>query len=173
MGNSYADDRSWADGHIDEINRVVRKVAGKIVSIQASDEVKDRRDGVDYEVAVSGGNVACRIRRADKYTFRDLTLTVSRPSGVRPEIEKLSSASGPAWYLYAWAHAGRFVEWMFVDVGKLRKSGLLARSQDAAYCRRSPDGSAFLFIPVPDLFEAGAILEHDLRPATRRFQSVS
>lgn len=167
MSGNYENDRSWADDHIDEINRVVRKVAGKIITIEQSDALRDRRNGVDYEVSVSGGDIACRVRRADRFSFRDFTITTSRPSGVTPEIEKIRTPQGPRWYLYAWAARGRFAEWIFADVAKLVESGLLDRAADEQHLKKCNDGSVFLFIPVADLVAADVLVASDLRSPGR------
>lgn len=173
MSGRYELDRSWSDAYVEEINRVVRKVAGKIITIQQSDSVRDRRDGVDYEVTVSSGDIACRVRRADRFTFRDFTITTTRPSGVTPEIDKLGSRQGPRWYLYAWAADGRFLEWIFVDVPKLVESGLLNSAVDQNQLKKNSDGSEFLFVPVTDLVAAGVLVASDLRPQGRRLREVS
>lgn len=172
MSGKFEEDRSWADDHIDEINLVVRKVAGKIITIKQSDPLRDRRDGVDYEVSVSGGYIACRVRRADRSSFRDFTITTSRPSGVIPEIEKIRGSQGPRWYLYAWGADGHFVEWIFVDVVKLVSSGLLDGAADEQHLNRCKDDSVFLFIPVGGLVAADVLVASDLR-SPRRLRQVS
>lgn len=166
----FEEQKAWADDHLNEVNRIVRNVAGKIIEIQAADPERDRREGVDYEVKVVSGNVACRIRRADRYPFRDLTLTLSRPSGATPEVDKILSGS-VRWYLYAWAAHGRFVHWMFVDLDKVRALRLIEKAIKRGRKQRDAKGSEFLCIPFAELSEHGVIVQSEMkgyRGVTRR-----
>jgi len=103
--SSFEAEKAWADGHLDEVNRVIRKLIGKIIDIIPSDPERDRSEGIDYEIKVASGDIACRIRRAERCSHRDLTVTTARPSGATPEVEKLVQGCA-RWYLYAWAENG-------------------------------------------------------------------
>lgn len=153
--------KAWADNYIPEVNRVVRKIAGKILDIDVADPQRDRLEGIDYEVKVVGGSIACRIRRADRYGFRDLTITVSKPSGITPEVEKIRNGS-VRWYLYAWAAEGHFVDWMFVDLDKVRALSLIERSIDRGRKHRDPEGGVFVCIPFSELEKNGAVLAYEM-----------
>ena len=50
---------------MDAIEAVVRDVAHHIVSITPSSFHDDAREAIDYDINVSAGTMACRIRRAD------------------------------------------------------------------------------------------------------------
>lgn len=155
MQQSWKLEKAWADGHQAEIDRVVRGVAGHIVSITPSSFQQDVAEAIDYDITVSSGTMSCRIRRNPPY--RDLTMTTSRPSGCLSEAQKIARGS-VRWYLYAWADEGRFVDWMFVDLAAVRRSGLIDEAFAWKWIRRCA-GSDFLFIPFQYLHAAGAILD--------------
>jgi hypothetical protein len=148
--------KAWADQFEDEVRRVVRSVAGHIVEIVPSDPVRDMEQAVDYEVRVAAGDISCRIRRAERCSYRDLTMTTRRKSGAIPEADKILEGS-VRWYLYAWANGREFVEWMFVDLDVVREKKLIERAR-ARGSRRSPDGSRFISISHEELASAGAIV---------------
>jgi hypothetical protein len=152
----FEQQKAWADGHINEVNRVVRKVAGKIIDILETDPERDRKEGIDYEVKVASGNIACRIRRAH-YPHRDLTITISKPSGVKPEVDKILNGS-VRWYLYAWAAEGRFVEWMFVDLDKVRELRLIEKAIERGRTQTDSEGSRFVCIPFEELEQRDVIV---------------
>lgn len=157
---SWKLEKAWADGHLTEINRVVRDVAGEIVTVTPSSFERDTTEAIDYDIVVAAGEMSCRVRR--NRPERDLTMTTRRPSGVTPEADKIKRGS-VRWYLYAWADAGRFVDWMFVDLDVLRREHLIdeaLRRNQTRPCR----GSRFLFIPFGDLAHAGAILRSSRNP---------
>lgn len=158
--NRFERDKEWADAHLDEIYRVVRDVGGEIVTVTPSSFERDTTEAIDYDIVVAAGHMSCRIRRNRRE--RDLTMTTRRPSGVTPEADKITAGS-VRWYLYAWAEAGRFVDWMFVDLDVLRRERLIDQALDR-HQTRCCDGSKFLFIPFGDLARAGAILRSSRNP---------
>lgn len=158
---TFVEQKAWADGHIDEINRVVRKLVGKIVDIVPTDLERDQRDAIDYEIRVASGDIACRIRRAERCRFRDLTMTALRPSGAIPEIQKVLEGR-VRWYLYAWAQDGKFVDWMFIDLEVVKAQGLIEEALKTKKFHDSPDGSRFTYIPFEALASAGAVLDSTL-----------
>ena len=145
-------DKAWADQYLPEIERLVRQVAGHIVEIRLGTDAEDMTQATDYVVEVSSGAIACRIRRDTAY--RDLTIRASRPTGARTELEKIREGWG-RWYLYMWVSGSDVEEWMFVDLDKLRDSGLL----DGKERRRNPDGVTFLPIPKFTLWDSGCLVE--------------
>lgn len=154
---SWQLEKEWADGHIDAINDVVRRVAGKIIQISASTFEQDTQDAIDYEIKVASGAMACRIRRAHSCGQRDLTMTSFRPSGASPEMEKILNGA-VRWYLYAWAQQGGFVDWMFVDLDVVRKKSLIEKALHRKNEVRLEDGSKFVYLSSTELSRAGAIV---------------
>ena len=137
-------DKAWADAFLFDIEEVVRGLAGHIIEIRLGTDDEDRKEATDYVVHVASGTIACRIRR--NCSFRDLTIRASRPSGVQTELAKIREGWG-RWYLYMWTERDEVVDWIFVDLDKLRASGLLG----SAARQRNPDGVTFLPISVPKL----------------------
>lgn len=160
-------DKAWADNHLNCVNEVIRSVAGRIITIEESPLHQDMHEAIDYKVEVASGEVACRIRRAARCHYRDLTMTANRPSGNRSEIEKILQGS-VRWYLYAWADAGRFIEWMFVDLDVLREKQLIHSALAKKQKRRGADGSEFIWITAAELEANGAIIQSDLNPESFR-----
>lgn len=160
MASDFERNKAWADGHMHEIHRVVREVAGRIITVTPSSYDRDVSEAIDYDIVVRSGTMSCRVRR-DR-PERDLTMTTSRFSGVKPEADKIAEGT-VRWYLYAWARGGRFVDWMFVDLDVVRRRGLIDRA--VADRRVRPfKGSEFLWIPFEDLDHAGAIAESSRKP---------
>lgn len=157
----FLQQKAWADSHLNEVNRVIRQLVGKIIDIQPTDPGRDRRYGIDYEVKVVGGSVACRIRRADRYNFRDLTITTHRQSGVTPEVTKILDGS-VRWYLYAWASQGRFIDWMFVDLDRVRAMRLIEKSIEQGRTFPDPEGGVFTCIPFEELRDSGALVQYQM-----------
>ena len=149
-------DWAWADGHLGEITRCLRSVAGEILNIHQATDKQDLYEATDYVVVIGGGGlVAVRVRDANK-PWRDFTIRASRPSGVITELEKLRTGYG-RWYLYAWARGGVFEEWLLVDLDVLRSSGLLDRPER----RRNRDGTQFLPLDIPAITTAGALIHYE------------
>lgn len=158
---SWHHEKEWADGHREAIERVVRAVAHHIVEITPSSFQDDTEHAIDYDISLSAGAMACRIRRDETCPYRDLTMTTSRPSGARCEVDKVLGGT-VRWYLYAWAEAGGFVDWMFVDLDVVREARLIERARRARREKRSGDGSRFLYIPFLELARAGAVVASTL-----------
>lgn len=158
---SFEEQKTWADGHIDQINDVVRKLVGKIIDIVPTSPERDRTEAIDYEIKVPTGDIACRIRRAEHCYSRDLTVTTLRPSGAIPEVQKILQGCA-RWYLYAWAHQGCFLDWMFVDLDVVRREELLEGAIRMKRQRTLDDGSRFLFISFEELHKRGAIVDSTL-----------
>lgn len=155
---SFEVEKAWADGHLDEINRVVRKLIGKIIDIVPTDLERDRTEAIDYEIKVPSGDIACRIRRAERCRYRDLTLTALRPSGAISEVQKILQGHA-GWYLYAWAQGGVFVDWMFIDLDIVRQRQLIQETLRLRQYRDLPDGNRFIYIPYQALDECGAVVD--------------
>lgn len=96
---------------------------------------------------------------------RDLTLRYRVPSGAPTEVDKLREEN-VRWYLYAWAVEAGFVDWMFVDLAKVRQARLIDLAIEQDQVRTLPDGGSFIWIGVDDLFLAGAIVRATFGPVS-------
>lgn len=167
---SWQSRKAWADSYVEQVGEVVRTVAGQIVRLLVAPTDVDVQDGADYIVGVPSGDIACRIRRETwKGWRRDLTLRYRVGSGAPTEVDKLREET-VRWYLYAWADEKRFVDWMFVDLAKVRQARLIDLAIEHGQLVDLPDRSSFLWISADDLFFVGAIVEATFDPAR---QSVS
>jgi hypothetical protein len=142
-------DKSWADMHISEIRNVIRKVAGKIVSIEIASSQEDTKNATDYNILVEFGSIGCRIRRPGVWPqYHDITIRKSRRSGARTELDKIKDGN-PKWYLYGWDSSDKSLHaWVFFDVDILRSSGLLDGNNVIS---NRDGGSNFLAINVREL----------------------
>ena len=131
-----------------------------------TDPERDRLEGIDYDIKVAAGTIACRIRRAE-YPYRDLTMTSHRVSGARAETDKIGSGS-VRWHLYAWATDGRFQEWMFIDLEKLRAGGLVGTAIREGKEKHDASGNIFVYISFERLLEEGIVVDHEMEPERLR-----
>lgn len=154
----YEDSREWADGYLPEIGRVIRSypVVGSIVSIKVANDEQDRQCATDYIVTVSNGDIGCRIREWKYWKlYGDITLRYERPSGIPTEFEKILNGYG-RWYLYAWAKGDGFGAWVFIDLDKLRESGLL--EEDHIPIWNKDRSSSFIYLKVDRLARHGCVV---------------
>lgn len=158
---SWKLEKAWADGHIKAINEVVRSVAAKIITITPSSFQRDTEEAIDYDIQISSGTMACRIRRAATCSYRDLTMTTRRPSGARAEVDK-GLAGKVRWYLYAWAEAGGFIDWMFVDLAVVRSKSLIQQAIEDGREVQLQDGNRFAYIRFRDLAKADALVKFQM-----------
>ena len=160
MAAGWEKSKKWADKYVPEIKRVVKQVAGEIIEVRIADQDKDQHEATDYIVEVSSGDIACRIREeCFWHNFGDVTLRHSRPSGNKTELEKIKEGYG-RWYLYAWDKrftGGQFIAWVFVDLDKLRESGLLNEPRKVIW--NGDESSSFVSISLAELWQAGCITE--------------
>ena len=152
--------KDWADKYVPEIERVIKQVAGEIVEVRIANQDEDQNHATDYIVEVSSGDIACRVREeCFWHRYADITLRYLRPSGNKTELEKIKEGYG-CWYLYAWDKRftdGKFIAWVFVDLDKLRNSGLLNKPRQVVWNR---DGSsAFIYIKLAELWQQGCFTE--------------
>lgn len=153
----WQQDKAWADRYLPAIEQVIRQVAGNIITVTLASDEDDWHRATDYIVRVEAGDIACRVRRESYHSrFRDFTLRCSRPSGAVTELEKIKQGLA-RWYLYAWAREdGTFVDWVFVDLDRLRRSGLLFEPRKTI---ANKDGSsAFVSFSLSELRTHGCIV---------------
>lgn len=157
--------KQWADKFWPEIERVVRTVAGDIVDVQIASDHQDQKQATDYIVTVSSGDIACRVRNWEYWRrFGDFTIRWSVPSGITTEWEKIKAGYG-RWYLYAWVRpTDKFGAWIFVDLDRLRDSGLLDRM---AGPWDNYDGTTFKTLAPLKLYEYGCIVKAGGEAASR------
>lgn len=149
--------------YLPEIERIIRSIAGDIIEFRESTPEEDQHNATDYVVTVSGGDIACRVREQWYwFAFGDFALRYSRPSGRTTEFEKIKNGYG-RWYLYAWTSRfsdNKLLAWIFVDLDKLRRSGLLDAPRSPI---PSPDNSGeFVTFSLAEMWQQNCIIKaHD------------
>jgi hypothetical protein len=165
VGRPWQVNKAWADSYVPQVREVVRSVAGQIVRLLVAPTEVDVHDGADYIVGVPSGDIACRIRRETwKGWRRDLTLRCQVASGGPTEVDKLRGET-VRWYLYAWADENGFVDWMFVDLARVRQARLIDLAIQYGQVVELPDETSFLWISADDLFFVGAIVKATFGPS--------
>lgn len=147
------EDKEWQKQFIPEIERIIRECSHCIISIRIANDDEDYNQGTDFVVTVKGGEIAVRLRRPS-CTYRDLTIRSRRKNGSKTELEKVREGAS-RWYLYGWTVKNSINQWIFVDMDKMRSSGLI-------YLHRTEipnkDGTAFVKFTLDELLEIGSLL---------------
>ena len=163
MANRFERDKRWADGHRDEIDKVLRAVAARHVQVDESTFERDRTEAIDYEVELPETRVACRVRRISSCgKHRQLTIGTDAPPGGVSEATKLAGGQVD-WYLYAWSDGDKFVQWMVVDMARVLRDGLLDNAMRVGDEVPWEEG-AFLYIEASALERADAIVAASWMP---------
>lgn len=153
-------DWGWADGYLPEIRRILAMNAMTIFKFEVASFEADVKRATDMLISVSGEKaIAVRVR-SEGYWQRDLTLRAHRSSGVVTELAKIKAGNGD-FYLYGWAKGSILAEWMFVDLSRLRKSGLLERTWRMIPNKDKVTG--FIAIPYTMLRDTGCLVTFDIK----------
>lgn len=136
-----------------KIESIIKQNAGEFISVTVADTETDMKRATDFVIKVTGGDIAVRIRRADK-PWRDLTIR-SYNNGYKTEIHKLREGFG-RFYLYCWENdKHELSEWVLVDLDKLRETGLLDKQRKQFENR---DGTTcFIAFGIRELEQVGCI----------------
>jgi len=158
-------DWGWADGYLPEIRRILTLNAVSIFDFQIASYQQDVKKATDMLLTVSGSqSIAVRLRRAHQH-YRDLTLRAQRTSGIETELSKLQQGYGD-FYLYGWTESFSIKEWMFVNLDRLRASGLL--EQEWRTIANTDGKTSFIAIPFGTLLKYGCIANaHVLKGVSR------
>jgi len=125
---SWEEQKQWADRYLPAIKDIICAVAGEVIEISVSSIEVDQTQATDYIIEIARGDCACRIR--EEYYWHkhgDFTLRYWIANGRKTEEAKIREGKA-RWYLYAWTKRGsenELLSWIFVDLDRLRKSGLL------------------------------------------------
>jgi len=119
---SYAADRSWSDGFIPEIKRIVGPRL-----LEPSALWQDAKEATDLIVLTARDmRIAARVRRPGYSQYaHEFTIRERRDSGVETELSKIINGWGD-WLFYGHASNNNrtFEKWMIVDLHAFR-AGLI------------------------------------------------
>jgi hypothetical protein len=144
---------NWSLKFNPKIKKIVKSLADKIVSVRDATPHEDMTQSTDLVIKVDVGTIAARVRKKN-YTFNkypDVTIR-SYSKGYKTEIDKIKEGWA-SWYIYAWSE---FDNWIFYDIDKVRKSGLLNKDFNEL---SNYDGTKFIVIPVNNLSLINAIVD--------------
>lgn len=153
----YAHDRAWADSYESQAIAILRTLIAHLAVIEvASDEI-DKKQATDFQIRLTGGTVAVRLRRSDpKWALRDMTIRSRRANGIKTELAKIKE--GYAYrYLYGRVNdEGIISEWILVDLDKVRSTGLLDKPREE---KSNKDGKTyFITITIKELEDVGCLI---------------
>ena len=163
MNPAVQRDMDWQRRYYRQIEAILRSLAHSMVDFRIATDDEDMLRATDFVIQVeANATVAGRMRRLVSSTGqilykRDLTLRLTRPSGISTEEQKIL-AGWARWYLYIWTdREEQIAEWIFVDLKEMRKkwSTLLRFS----IIKPNHDGSStFRCIPVAALDQEACLI---------------
>lgn len=160
----YITDKAWEETYVPQVVAIFQTLLHYLTDISVADKVKDRKYATDFEVKMQGRPISVRLRRA-KYDFRDFTIRSRRDNGFETELSKLKRGLGSVFF-YGWTTKDhKILEWVLIDLCKVRASGLLDRKWDETPnkdANGNPDGTYFIAIPIRDLYAAGCLIAWDV-----------
>lgn len=160
---SYVQQRAISDKYLDSFKDILIQNSMNFLSMEISSEEKDTQEATDMVVKIEGGDVALRVREPS-CKYRDLTIRVRSKNGGKTEAHKIHGGFGN-WYLYGWGDGNKTVlEYILVDLNKLRKFKLLNRSRSQI---PNDDGTKFFSIPIGELQMSSCIVSNKLKQSTQ------
>lgn len=149
----YSVDRLWSDDYIPQLQSILKPLLPYCVEISVAPVAMDNKEATDLLI---NSTIACRLRKPD-CEYRDFTLRVHRDkSQYETELAKIKKGYASR-YLYGWTDRNHnIIHWIFVDLDKLRASGLLDKER-----RYIPNGDGTYFIAIKvkeELHKAGCII---------------
>lgn len=162
--NNFAFER----GKMPQVIDIVQRHAMKIVRVEYASSEQDTKQATDLAITIKGGAVGVRVRRhastSSGRVFRDFTIRCESFYGFATEIDKLRAGWGD-FYLYAWESAdGLLPEYMFLDLHKVRATGLLDPCQwwFKSLIPNYGDPTKFCAIPLQRLLEEQCVMVHTI-----------
>lgn len=146
----------WQLAFMADIKAILKSQAMNIVDIQVSTPEEDLKHSTDLKIKITAGDVAVRIRR--DIPWRELTIRACS-GGNMTEIHKLRAGYGD-WYLYLWTGSDRIIDWILVNINKMRSAGLLSEQRPV---KMNKDGySGFVSYTIPELERHGCLVAKNM-----------
>lgn len=142
---------------LDRVKAILKSKAELFISFEVANDEQDKRQATDMVLTVKGGQrIAVRVRRPEHRKWTDITIRCRSVSGMKTELDKLREGWGD-WYVYAWEdQAHQLSRWCIIDLDRVRAEKLLDKPRAI---RVNGDGTAFITIPLSELYIAGALVE--------------
>lgn len=122
---SFEKQFAWQNQFVNQVATILKENAMYLVDVKIAPIEDDLKRCTDMIIEIVGGSVAVRLRNETYKKFKDFTIRSIVPSGYETEIDKLKNGFGD-YYLYGWLNSSFIIdEWILVDLGKFRLSGLL------------------------------------------------
>ena len=147
----------WQLDYMDDVKQILKSQSMKIVNVEIASPEEDMKQCTDMKIKITAGDVAVRIRR-DDCRYRDLTIRAFN-KGYPTEIDKLRKGFGD-WYLYAWTSDDSILEWMLVDINKLRDNDCFTETRHITMNRDNVTG--FITFSIPELKYWDAIVAMEI-----------
>jgi len=144
----------WSMQMLPAVSAILQDNASIFLRFFAAPAEDDRNNATDMQLRaeVSGSDIAVRLRKAS-CKHRDLTIR-SYSGGRKTELHKLREGKSK-WYVYGWENVdGSIDSYMIIDLDTLRGSGLLENRPEI---RNKDDNTAFIVVPVQELFDRGCL----------------
>lgn len=119
--NTFKENYEWGINFIEQIKNILKSQLAHLVVIEVASPEEDMKQSTDMIIRLKAGNVAVRIRRDIPY--RDFTIR-AYCNGYKTELHKLREGFCD-WYLYAWTKEEIIIDWVIIDINKMRNHGLL------------------------------------------------
>jgi hypothetical protein len=147
---------SYQERLLDRVKAILKSKAELFISFEVANDEQDKRQATDMVLMVKGGQcIAVRVRRPEHRKWTDVTIRCRSVSGAKTELDKLRAGWGD-WYVYAWEdQAHQLSRWCILDLTCVRSQGLLDKPRAI---RSNGDGTAFITIPLRELYIAGAMV---------------
>lgn len=164
IAKPWQQDKRWEEGYHGQVLSILGVLTPHLAEIKVASAEKDRANATDFEVTLSGGTIAVRLRRPE-CKFRDLTIRALRDNGAKTELAKIKE--GYAYrYFYGWTDQQRKIaEWILVNLDKVRETGLLEKPRQL---RPNGDGTYFISIELRELYDAGCLITYQMNRKQRQ-----
>ncbi len=150
--NEFDINWNWQLAYMDDIKAILKSQAMHIVDIQIASPDEDLKQSTDLKIKITTGDVAVRIRR--DIPWRDLTIRAKNGNS-KTELHKLRDGYCD-WYLYLWTEDDKIVEWVFIDINKMREADMFS---DQRSVKMNKDGyTGFIKYTIQELENNNCII---------------
>lgn len=154
--NEFDKNWNWQLNFLDEIKDILKKQSMYIVDVQVANPDEDMKQSTDFKINITAGDVAVRIRRDTP--FRDFTIRAKKGNSIT-EIDKLRKGYCD-WYLYLWTKKNKIVDWILIDINKMRDTGLL--SEQRAVIMNKDGYTGFVTYTIDELESHNCIIAKNI-----------